>query len=102
LLYVGHVFGHVRPTIKPFKYCSAAVLGWSIARGWVQLILLVILVAGGLILRRWVLYFDVVWMRVCRGSNTNQKAQQRIISENCLKMNPRETCNKLGFFWKTC
>ncbi len=48
---------------------AAAVLGCSSARGWIQLILLVILVA-----RLWDSYFDAFVVRVCRWSNTGQKA----------------------------
>jgi hypothetical protein len=56
-------FSH-RPTIKPSKYCSAIALGCSSARGWIQFILLVILVARGLILRLWGSYVAAFLMRV--------------------------------------
>jgi hypothetical protein len=49
LLYFVHVFCRIRQMIKSSKYSSAAVLGCSIASGWIQLILLVILLCGGLI-----------------------------------------------------
>ena len=39
------------PKIQTSKLWSAAVLGCSIARGWIQLMLLVMLVAAGLFLR---------------------------------------------------
>ena len=59
LLYFVHILIHIRPCITPYKSCSAAVLGCSSARGWIQLILLVILAAGGLILKTWRWYFAV-------------------------------------------
>jgi uncharacterized membrane protein len=44
---------------------NALQVFWAVLRGWIQLILLVILVAGGLMLRLCGLYFDVFFMRLC-------------------------------------
>jgi hypothetical protein len=44
---------HMMQTTQSSKNCSAAVLGCSSARGWMQLVLLVIMVVESLMLRLW-------------------------------------------------
>jgi hypothetical protein len=51
LLYLVRLCYHRVPKIRTSILWSAAVLGCSIARGWIQLMLVVMLVAAGLFLR---------------------------------------------------
>jgi hypothetical protein len=70
-------FCHIRQTIKSSNQCSAVVLGSSIGFSWIQLMLLVILLCGGLIWRPMEWYFADLLMLLYRWSNTKQRHTER-------------------------